>query len=408
MWLASEDRFEEAQAAFKQAGEASRSLELLRTLTHNAVLEHRYNDAGHYLWTLARETLATAPDRPPPETIKEFDRCRRTAEHYYAYHSIHKYTDEPFTALTPETVFNIARALLSQLLRDAAPYGISKAYCLFALAKQAKHLGANRLARVALERLQTFKVPLAWQEQVDLFALTIRARPTTDAEELQPSCFRCQTINPLLNLAGDKCTACGHPFVRSFVNFEMLPLVRFQPSRDIDKVEVLALLRREPPPRKPKQAKGPANPWENSGPDVQTLALGGDIDQIEQSGGALDIDDPFTKAMLDFEPSGRFLPPVANREMLLQMEASDVFVVQWGTNAKPTEYYRNMLPEVPIVLCHSCNHFFHEDDWESSTMSKGVCPFCRSPAANADSGSAVSFPPAKGAPQQGVQSMKID
>ena len=130
-------------------------------------------------------------------------------------------------------------------------------------------------------------------------------------------------------------------------------------------------------------------------PDVQTLALGGDIDQIEQSGGALDIDDPFTKAMLDFEPSGRFLPPVANREMLLQMEASDVFVVQWGTNAKPTEYYRNMLPEVPIVLCHSCNHFFHEEDWESSTMSKGVCPFCRSPAAGADAGSAVSFPPSQ-------------
>merc|ERR1719230_2174067 len=126
--------------------------------------------------------LATAPERPSPETLKEFDRCRKQAEQYYAYHSIHKYTDEPFTALTPDTVFNIARALLAQLLREPAPYGVSKAYCLFALAKQSKTLGANRLARVALDKLQTFEVPIAWQEQVDLFALSIRSRAATDDE----------------------------------------------------------------------------------------------------------------------------------------------------------------------------------------------------------------------------------
>ena len=62
-----------------------------------------------------------------------------------------------------------------------------------------------------MEKLAQYKVPVAWQEQVDLFALTIRARPMSDADELQPSCFRCQTINPLLNQGGDKCTACGHP-----------------------------------------------------------------------------------------------------------------------------------------------------------------------------------------------------
>ena len=383
-WLVEQDRFEEAQAAFKQAGQAERSLELLRTLTHNAVLEHRYHDAGHYLWTLAKETLATAPERIPPETIKEFERCRRTAEQYSAYHSIHKYTDEPFTALTPDTVFNIARALLAQLLREPAPYGISKAYCLFALAKQSKALGANKLARVALERLQTFKVPIAWQEQVDLFALTIRSRPTSDDEELLPSCFRCQTINPLLNPQGDRCTACGHPFLRSFVNFEHLPLVRFQPTRDINQVECIQLLRRTPPLRKPKRAQEPDNPWANDGPDVQTLSLAGDTEAAENA--AMDFDDPFTKAMLDFEPTGRFTPPVATREMLLQMEAADVFVMSWGTRGQasatfkpvhvplirvatqrgtyleltpltvrvlalrqPTEYYRNMMPDVPIV-----------------------------------------------------------
>ena len=127
---------------------------------------------------------------------------------------------------------------------------------------------------------------------------------------------------------------------------------------------------------------------------MQTLSLAGDAEAAEQSN-MIDIDDPFTKAMLDFEYSGRFAPTVATREMLIQMEASEVFVVQWGTSARPTEYYRNMLPDVPIVLCHSCNHFFHEEDWEFSVMSKGVCPFCRAKSDGADNGSCLSFPSSK-------------
>lgn len=173
----------------------------------------------------------------------------------------------------------------------------------------------------------------------------------------------------------------------------------------------------------------------------------------------LDIDEPFTKAMLDFEPTGRFMPTVATREMLIQMEASDVYVVSWGTLARcvghtggcdpivlptappppspsvlgrqpfpsvfgssfaladlassnwllhcnthppaaqlrSTEYFRNMLPDVPVVLCHSCNHFFHEEDWECATMSRGVCPFCRANAVDADAGTAATHPQVQGA-----------
>ena len=130
---------------------------------------------------------------------------RRTAERYYAYASVQKYTDEPFTALTPDTasspnpnpnpnpkpdptpdpaplsltltltqVFNIARYLLAGLLRAEAPFGISKTYCLFALAKQSKALRANKLARFALEKLSQCKVPTSWQAQVDVFALSVR------------------------------------------------------------------------------------------------------------------------------------------------------------------------------------------------------------------------------------------
>ena len=155
------------------------------------------------MWNLAKEHLVAAGERPTTEALRDFERLRRTAGQYYGYHSIHKYTDEPFTALTPDAVFNTSRFLLSSLLKEESPYGLSKAYCLFALAKQSKALGANKLARFALEKLAQYRVPVPWQDQVDLFALSIRSRPPVDSEELLPSCFRCQTINPLLNQGDD-------------------------------------------------------------------------------------------------------------------------------------------------------------------------------------------------------------
>ena len=54
------------------------------------------------------------------------------------------------------------------------------------------------------------------------------------------------------------------------------------------------------------------------------------------------------------------------------MDKNDVFVLRGPSQSVPTEYYRNMMPDVPIVLCTECNHFFHEEDWEFAVMQKGV------------------------------------
>lgn len=48
-------------------------------------------------------------------------------------------------------------------------------------------------------------------------------------------------LMPLL-LQGDFCTSCGAPFQRSFVTFEVLPLVEFQLEAGISDAEALALL----------------------------------------------------------------------------------------------------------------------------------------------------------------------
>ena len=60
-----------------------------------------------------------------------------------------------------------------------------------------------------------------------------------------------------------------------------------------------------------------------------------------------------------------------------------------------------MLPDVPIVLCHECNHFFFQEDWEFATLSKGVCPFCRTDATGMDAGSAATYTP--GQPRKAAQ-----
>ena len=36
-----------------------------------------------------------------------------------------------------------------------------------------------------------------------------------------------------------------------------------------------------------------------------------------------------------------------------------------------------LVTQVPLVLCHGCNHFFHEEDWELALMQNNACPFCR-------------------------------
>eukprot|EP00964_Phaeocystis_antarctica_P128421 scaffold92217_cov69-Phaeocystis_antarctica.AAC.2 len=55
--------------------------------------------------------------------------------------------------------------------------------------------------------------------------------------------------------------------------------------------------------------------------------------------------------MLDFDSDagthGQFRPPTADRQMLLAMERSDVYVLKPAAPQRPWEFYRNMLPDVP-------------------------------------------------------------
>jgi intraflagellar transport protein 122 len=62
----------------------------------------------------------------------------------------------------PEALFNISRFLMNET-KDVHPKGVSQFAILYCLAKQARNLGAYKLARQVLEKMQNLRVPPRFQ-----------------------------------------------------------------------------------------------------------------------------------------------------------------------------------------------------------------------------------------------------
>ncbi|KFP61506.1 Intraflagellar transport protein 122, partial [Cariama cristata] len=367
-WLAENDRFEEAQKAFHKAGRQSEAVRVLEQLTHNAVVESRFNDAAYYYWMLSMQCLDIAQENEQQKTemLQKFHHFQHLAEVYHVYHSIQRYTEEPFSFHLPETLFNISRFLLHSLTKET-PLGISKVNTLFALAKQSKALGAYKLARHAYDKLQGLQIPARFQKSIELGSLTIRSKPFHDSEELVPLCYRCSTNNPLLNNLGNVCINCRQPFVFSASSYEVLHLVEFYLEDGITDEEAVALIDLEAPRLNKRE-----NKWQEmmkTHLDAQSLRLDDNTDIIED-------DDPFT-AKLSFEQGGsEFVPVIVNRAVLQSMSRRDVLIKRWP---KPLrwQYYRSLLPDASITMCPSCFQMFHTEDYELLVLQHNCCPFCR-------------------------------
>ncbi|XP_057887813.1 intraflagellar transport protein 122 homolog isoform X2 [Melospiza georgiana] len=364
-WLAESDRFEEAQKAFHRAGRQGEAVRVLEQLTHNAVLESRFNDAAYYYWMLSMQCLDIAQENEGQQTemLQKFHHFQHLAEVYHVYHFIQRYTEEPFSFHLPETLFNISRFLLHSLTKET-PLGISKVNTLLALAKQSKALGAYKLARHAYDKLQGLQIPDRFQKSVELGSLTIRSKPFHDSEELVPLCYRCSTNNPLLNNLGNVCINCRQPFVFSASSYEVLHLVEFYLEDGITDEEAVALIDLEAPRVSKKE-----NKWQEMMTDnVQSLKLDDSTDIIED-------DDPFT-AKLSFEGGSEFVPVVVSRAVLRAMSRRDVLVKRWPRPLR-WQYYRSLLPDASITMCPSCFQMFHTEDYELLILQHNCCPFCR-------------------------------
>ena len=273
-----------------------------------------------------------------------------------------------------------------------APHGISKVKILFALAKQAKHLGAYKLARFAYDKLQHMKVPDEWQEQLDVDMLTIHSKPVRDNPELLPVCYRCGAANALLNPAtnaatlsnkvGDErsrdvCTSCGHPFVRSFLNFEILPLVEFIPEAPLGDDEALELIREAPPEtgRGRRKLRGQWN--ESKEGEANVMSMGGDDDAYDDD----DAEDLFNKCihrtLSNQEGVNSYVPVTVDAETLRSLRREHVFCCKPRAPGMRATYYKSAIADVHIALSQSCHRFFHEEDFEFQVLRDGCCPYSR-------------------------------
>ncbi|XP_053172845.1 intraflagellar transport protein 122 homolog isoform X7 [Scomber japonicus] len=368
-WLAENDRFEEAQKAFHKAGRQNEAVKVLEQLTHNAVVENRFNDAGYYYWMLSMQCLDIARESEDQrdEMLKKFERFQHLAELYHVYRSIQRYTDEPFSSHMPETLFNICRFLLNNLTKDIPP-GISKVNTLYALAKQSGKLGAYKLARYSYEKLQELHIPSRFQESIELGSLTIRSKPFHDSEDLIEGmmCYRCSTNNPLLNNQGSVCINCRQPFIYSASSYEVLPLVQFYLEEGIGDEEAVSLIDLEVPHTDQRDAR-----WQDmDNGELQALRMDDGFDDTEE--------DPFT-AKMSFEQGGsNFVPVKVSRSVLRSMSRRDVLIKRWPRPLK-WEYFRSLLPDVSITMCPTCFKMFHSEDYELLVLQHNCCPYCRRP-----------------------------
>lgn len=362
-WLAENDRFADAQKAFHKAGRPEEAFKVLHQLTENAVNESRFQDAGFYYWVLSRQCLDIARQKEDirEEMLRKFEEHNSYASVYYAYHTIQRYLDEPFTSYMPEALFNIALFLMLEM-KQVQPKGVSQFAVLYTLSKQARALGAYKLARQGLDKMQSLRIPPRFQEYVNVSALMVRSKPFHDAEELQPMCYRCSSYNPLLvGRSGNRCSNCGQPFVHSYVSFEVLPLVEFELEEGISDDEAVRLI--EAP------VESGEKQWTSSSNNgYQTLQI-----QHDES-----KPDPFTARLVNFESGGDDVSPViVNRTTLEAMDSSTVIIACWPPPLR-YKFFRNLLPELQISQCPTCFKMFHVDDFELQMLQNGHCPFCRS------------------------------
>lgn len=206
-WLSANDKFDEAQEAYKKAGRPDLSLRIIEFLTQNAISEKRYQDAAQYYWLLATESLslvkamgskASKEDRKHHMNFNEY---LTNAEIYQAYNLINKYIDESgrdvsHTPMFSEAAYNAAR-FLANTLKTKVPAGVNLVYVYFTLSKLGYQFEAYKAARFGFEKLSTLKVPDTWAEEIEVDALKIRCKPNADRENFS------MNVSPLSAIAGD-------------------------------------------------------------------------------------------------------------------------------------------------------------------------------------------------------------
>ncbi|KXS11002.1 hypothetical protein M427DRAFT_115320 [Gonapodya prolifera JEL478] len=369
-WLAMNDRFVEAEESFRKAGRVDEALKVLQQLCTNAVREERFGDASYYNWLLAKHYLDQIPadvekanlDLIQQAALRSFNQYVERARMFYAYFPVHRYVEEPFTSHSPEALLNMCRFSLAYAARQSWPVGMSKSHIFWAFAKLGKRLQAFRLARYALDKLLILNAPLEWLDAIEMAALSVRAKPDADLDEIRPLCCRCSTLNTVMQYGdhgrSDHCGSCEAEFIPSMYSFDHLPLVEFTLEDDIPATEAETLISTDP----------------------RLAARTFDAGDAKQEGRVGKVDDSLTVLLSTTDQDGTTSAPPAKvgRRTLAMMPPDDVFWVDWGKRCLPRRYFRAIVTQdLPISFCTTCKHFWEATELEFLLLKEGRCPFCR-------------------------------
>ena len=352
-WLASQDRFVEAQLYYRKAGQLDAAVLVLEELAANAVTEKRFDDAAFYFWTLAKEVSDSLPKVQGKkeseittvhlQMLEKIKKYQTFAQTYHAYNHVFRYVEEPFTSHLPESIFCMARYIYGHIgtRKGIKVPGISLALTLFALARLGKKLGGFQAAKFCFEKLLNMHIPQEWESEAELGLMKLRAQPSTDSEDLCRVCFACGSANPALNPKGDVCTACGEHFVHSFYSFEDLPLVKFKLPKGLSEQEARKLIQMEP--------LGDAS--------VIRLPRSNQLGHTLESYGDQEI--------------------TMDADALAQLDPHSVFEISHLSGTREYYHLGVSLSEAQLHVCYACQFFFLEEEWIYLTLSLQKCPFCR-------------------------------
>ncbi|CCW59979.1 unnamed protein product [Phytomonas sp. EM1] len=419
-WLAENDKFEEALEAFRAAKWPKETVRMMEVLASNSVTCRKFRDAAFYYVHLANEYGQFEDGEHPSEVqmaslIKQGNECIRRADMYYVYATIYTHMVQPFP-YNEIRLYRMSRYLLAMASEGVIPMNIGKAEILCTLARTACRLDMVRTARAVFEKLHSVILAPPILEQVNIETLLARCKRYADRDELLDTCFRCKHVVPQLTDPGDRCPNCYHPFVRSFVNFEVLPLVEFTLSNDLTDDMAENLIRsdlgagtlnlggKSARDHQDQWNKATLNGTSDGGP-VQTGKewrddSGANVINFESENIDYEIDnqlvamgkakaaankgnDPFFTqlqyVMRSNRVKGEYQPFVANASLIKSLKREEIFIVnpRYGVLPVPNRYYRLVELNRGIKLCKGCQHFFLARDYEYQCMKGSGCPLCR-------------------------------
>ncbi|VFV20037.1 intraflagellar transport protein [Lynx pardinus] len=184
-WLAENDRFEESQKAFHKAGRQQEAVKVLEQLTHNAVVENRFNDAAYYYWMLSMQCLDIAQDPAQKDVmLDKFHHFQHLAELYHGYHAIHQYTELVPLCYRCSTNNPLLNNLGNVCINCRQPFVFSaSSYEVLHLVEFYLEEGITDEEAVSLIDLEAprHKHENKWQEITSSNSQTLRLEETTDS-----------------------------------------------------------------------------------------------------------------------------------------------------------------------------------------------------------------------------------